>query len=114
MQSRFAAERFLARITQSAYKDEMVLKGGYLIGAMVGLGNRSTHDLDYSYQKKVRYQKVDKFFYIKLNWSISYNNLKYKSISSFISISCQIIQKGVIQWIQMKLPNLNSPWKGIY
>lgn len=48
MQSRFAAERFLARITQSDYKNEMVLKGGYLIGAMVGLGNRSTHDLDYS------------------------------------------------------------------
>jgi len=53
MQSRFAAKRFLARITQSDYKNEMVLKGGYLIGAMVGLGNRSTHDLDYSYQKKV-------------------------------------------------------------
>ncbi len=31
-------ERFLARLSQSEYKDKFVIKGGMLIAAMVGLG----------------------------------------------------------------------------
>lgn len=82
MQSRFAAERFLARITQSEYKDEMVLKGGYLIGAMIGLGNRSTHDLDYSYQKDVPLEDVQRIVSeiskIDLGDGTSFNNVEVR------------------------------------
>ncbi|WP_164511477.1 nucleotidyl transferase AbiEii/AbiGii toxin family protein [Levilactobacillus cerevisiae] len=48
LQSRYAAERLLARIEVSPYRNELILKGGYLIGAIIGIGQRSTRDLDYS------------------------------------------------------------------
>jgi predicted nucleotidyltransferase component of viral defense system len=39
-------ERFLDRLSKSAYQDKFILKGGILIAAIVGLENRSTMDLD--------------------------------------------------------------------
>jgi predicted nucleotidyltransferase component of viral defense system len=39
-------ECFLDRLSHSEYHDKFVLKGGMLIAAIVGLGNRSTMDLD--------------------------------------------------------------------
>lgn len=39
-------ERFLARLAQSEYRDKFVIKGGMLIGVIVGLDIRSTMDLD--------------------------------------------------------------------
>ena len=39
-------ERFLARLSESEYKDKFVIKGVMLIAAIVGLDTRSTMDLD--------------------------------------------------------------------
>jgi predicted nucleotidyltransferase component of viral defense system len=39
-------ERFLDRLSKSAYQDKFILKGGMLIAAIVGLEKRSTMDLD--------------------------------------------------------------------
>ena len=39
-------ERFLARLSQSEYRDKFVIKGGMLIASIVGLDTRSTMDLD--------------------------------------------------------------------
>ena len=39
-------ERLLERISLSSYRDKMILKGGFLIAAMVGTENRSTIDMD--------------------------------------------------------------------
>ena len=39
-------ERFLARLSQSEYRDHFVIKGGMLIASIVGLDTRSTMDLD--------------------------------------------------------------------
>jgi predicted nucleotidyltransferase component of viral defense system len=39
-------ERFIERLSQSAYKDHFVLKGGMLIAAIVGIDNRATMDMD--------------------------------------------------------------------
>lgn len=39
-------ERLLKRLSVSEYKDKFVIKGGMLIAAIVGLGNRATMDLD--------------------------------------------------------------------
>lgn len=39
-------ERFLSRMSESAYCDEFIIKGGMLIAAIVGLDTRSTMDLD--------------------------------------------------------------------
>lgn len=42
----YMMERFLERVSLSAYRDRFILKGGMLVAAMVGLGVRSTMDLD--------------------------------------------------------------------
>jgi predicted nucleotidyltransferase component of viral defense system len=39
-------ERFLDRLSKSAYRDRFILKGGVLIAAIIGLDKRSTMDLD--------------------------------------------------------------------
>lgn len=42
----FMMERLLERISLSSYKDHFILKGGFLIAAMVGLDSRATMDMD--------------------------------------------------------------------
>ena len=42
----YMLERLLERISLSAYKNNFILKGGFLISAIVGLDTRATMDLD--------------------------------------------------------------------
>ena len=42
----FMMERLLERISVSKYKDNFILKGGFLIAAMIGIDMRSTMDMD--------------------------------------------------------------------
>ncbi|MBK5251839.1 MAG: nucleotidyl transferase AbiEii/AbiGii toxin family protein [Peptostreptococcaceae bacterium] len=42
----FFLERILARIAQSAYRNNIILKGGLLIASLIGSSKRSTMDLD--------------------------------------------------------------------
>lgn len=42
----YVMERFLERLSLSQYRNIMILKGGTLVAAMVGLDNRSTMDID--------------------------------------------------------------------
>ncbi|SNS20250.1 Predicted nucleotidyltransferase component of viral defense system [Anaerovirgula multivorans] len=39
-------ERFLERLSKSQYKNKLILKGGMLIAAIVGIDNRATMDMD--------------------------------------------------------------------
>lgn len=42
----YMLERLLERISLSEYRDKFILKGGFLIAAMVGLNSRATMDMD--------------------------------------------------------------------
>lgn len=42
----YMMERFLERISKSRYRDNFILKGGFLIAAMIGIDMRSTMDMD--------------------------------------------------------------------
>jgi len=42
----YMLERFLERMSRSSYHENMILKGGFLIAAMVGVNKRSTMDID--------------------------------------------------------------------
>ena len=42
----FMFERFLARLAHSEYKEKFVLKGGFLLSAIMGISVRSTMDID--------------------------------------------------------------------
>ncbi|AYG37982.1 nucleotidyl transferase AbiEii/AbiGii toxin family protein [Lactiplantibacillus pentosus] len=42
----FVLDDLLERISLSPYRDNLVLKGGFLIASLLGIDTRSTHDLD--------------------------------------------------------------------
>jgi predicted nucleotidyltransferase component of viral defense system len=42
----FMLERLLERVATSDYKDKIILKGGMLIASMIGIGSRTTMDMD--------------------------------------------------------------------
>lgn len=42
----YMLERFLERVTLSDYRDNYIIKGGFLIASMVGLDSRATMDMD--------------------------------------------------------------------
>lgn len=43
---KYMMERFLARISQSEYRNNFILKGGMLVSALVGVESRATMDID--------------------------------------------------------------------
>ena len=42
----YIMERFLVRVALSPYRENFIFKGGFLIAAMFGIGNRNTMDMD--------------------------------------------------------------------
>ncbi|MCM1303919.1 MAG: nucleotidyl transferase AbiEii/AbiGii toxin family protein [Butyrivibrio sp.] len=42
----FMMERFLERVSVSDYRDQIILKGGMLVAAIVGVDMRATMDID--------------------------------------------------------------------
>lgn len=46
IQQNYLIEVFLEKLAKSPYKNNFILKGGYLIGGIVGLDQRATMDLD--------------------------------------------------------------------
>ena len=42
----YMLERFLERVSLSPYRNHFIIKGGFLIASMVGLGSRATMDMD--------------------------------------------------------------------
>lgn len=43
---RYATERFLLRVQKSSYRDKLILKGGFLLGTLCKVEQRTTKDLD--------------------------------------------------------------------
>ena len=42
----FFLERILERVSRSSYKENFILKGGFLIASLIGINSRSTRDVD--------------------------------------------------------------------
>ena len=42
----YMLERFLERVSLSRYRDNYIIKGGFLIASMIGLDSRATMDMD--------------------------------------------------------------------
>jgi hypothetical protein len=56
----YMMERLLERISISSYRDNLILKGGFLIAAMVGIDKRTTMDLDTTIKGlSINREKVD-------------------------------------------------------
>ncbi len=46
MLQNYYMECFLDRLSKTEYADNFVIKGGFLISALIGLNNRATMDID--------------------------------------------------------------------
>lgn len=85
----FMMERLLERIAVSKYKHNFILKGGFLIAAMVGLDMRSTMDMDMTIKgipvnKKNILSILNEIFAIDLDDNVTF---KIKNIKSIHDIS---------------------------
>ena len=59
----YMMERLLERISLSKYKYNFILKGGFLISAIVGLDTRATMDLDTTVKGfELSYESIGKIF----------------------------------------------------
>lgn len=46
VQQCYLIERFLMKLASSEYSNQFIIKGGFLIGSLIGIGSRTTMDLD--------------------------------------------------------------------
>ena len=53
MQQRFILEEFARKISKSTYKDSIVLKGGFVVSALLGIDERKTRDIDITYNSTI-------------------------------------------------------------
>lgn len=59
----YCLERLLDRIAVSRFHDHFVIKGGFLIASILGIGSRSTKDIDATVKGfSVSYENVDSIF----------------------------------------------------
>jgi predicted nucleotidyltransferase component of viral defense system len=70
----YMLERLLERISISPYKSNLILKGGLLISAIIGIDNRATMDMDTTYRGlAVNAQQIVKVFEEISNISVNDN-----------------------------------------
>lgn len=71
-------ERFIVRLANSKYRDNFIIKGGYLLSLMYGVESRSTMDIDAC----LKNQKLDESNLLKIVEEIS--NVKIKGEENII------------------------------
>ena len=74
----FMLERLLERVSVSPYHDNFILKGGFLIAAMVGLDTRTTMDMDatikgYPVNEETIQKMFEEICAIKLNDDVTFS-----------------------------------------
>ena len=85
----FMMERLLERIAISNYRDNIILKGGFLIAAMIGIDMRSTMDMDTTIKGiPIDQQEIQKILSeiisIDLEDHVNFNIKGIKSIHSYL------------------------------
>lgn len=85
----YMMERLLERIAVSKYKDNFILKGGFLIAAMVGIDIRSTIDMDTTIKGlPINQEKLEEILNRILSIDVNDNVVfKMKSIKSIHAVS---------------------------
>ena len=102
----YMLERLLERISLSKYKNNFILKGGFLISAIVGIDSRTTMDLDTTIKgikldKEVLKTVLDEICNIDLNDNINFEILGLEDIR----------EKDDYPGIRVKINGLYPPLK---
>ncbi len=78
----YMLERFLERVSLSSYRENFIIKGGFLIASMVGLDSRATMDMDatikgYPVSRETILNMIGEILAVQVDDSISF---EFKSI----------------------------------
>ena len=73
----YMLERFLERVSLSSYRENFIIKGGFLIASMVGLDSRATMDMDatisgYPVNKQTIQSMIEGIIAVQVDDSISF------------------------------------------
>ena len=73
----YMLERFLERVSLSSYRENFIIKGGFLIASMVGLDTRATMDMDatikgYLVNKETIQKMIEEVLAVLLDDNISF------------------------------------------
>jgi len=49
LQQRYVLEEFVRKISKSKYKNQIAIKGGFVISALIGIDERKTRDVDFTF-----------------------------------------------------------------
>ena len=106
----YIMERFLERMSVSEYRDNLILKGGVLISALVGIDNRSTMDVDTTIKNlqlsiDSAREIVESILGIELNDGITFE------IQSVSSIMDEADYPGIRVMVEANLEKMRTPLK---
>jgi len=106
----YVTERFLERLSLSQYRSNVILKGGTLIAAMVGLDNRSTMDVDTTLKKLPLNETtvrtiVDDIIAVQLEDGMSF---EIKNVSQIMD---DADYPGIRLMLDTTLENMHTPLK---
>ena len=106
----FFMERFLERVSISAYKNQLVLKGGMLVSSLIGLNSRATMDIDATVQALPLTQKEIERIVNAIGGIALEDNVSFE-IKSIETIMDELDYPGVRVHMEGKLDNLKQPIK---
>ena len=53
VQQQYILEEFAKKISKSAHKNSIILKGGFVVSAILGIDERKTRDIDFTYNSTI-------------------------------------------------------------
>ena len=106
----FMLERLLERISVSKYKDIFILKGGMLIASMIGIGSRTTMDMDGTIQGYPLLDEAIQSVFTEI-CSISLNDDVTLTLNSITSIREEDEYGGYRLMIIAGYEGINTPLK---
>ena len=106
----YVMERFLERLSLSQYRNNLILKGGTLVAAMVGLDNRSTLDVDTTLKNLPLNEESAKKIVEEIT-TISIDDGMTFEIKSVASIMDEADYPGIRIMLDTTLETMHTPLK---
>lgn len=106
----YMMERFLVRLSESKYRDNFVIKGGYLITSLIGMNLRSTMDIDSSLQG-LNLEETEVLNIMHEIIEIDLNDGVQLSVNSISRIMDKMDYGGIRVNLVGKYGKINTPFK---
>lgn len=106
----YVMERFLARLSLSKYRNNLILKGGILVAAMVGLDNRATMDLDVTIKNLPMSEEIARKIVDEITSIVIDDGMVFE-IKSIVPILADADYQGLRIILDTTLEKMHTPLK---